>query len=93
MRSVRMLRKSLQKVAIEHVIVDSFDMEGMDRVSMKFPWGQDTIIPRLAEINPNTIVLITAGSAVEMPWLDQVKAVLMTGYAGMITDVRILNPA
>lgn len=61
----------------------SYDTEGMDRVSMNLPWGQDTIISRLAEINPNTVVLITAGSAVEMPWIHKVKAVLWTWYAGM----------
>lgn len=61
----------------------SFDTEGMDRVSMKLPWGQDTVISKLAELNPNTVVLITAGSQVEMPWIDKVKAVLWCWYAGM----------
>lgn len=61
----------------------SFDTEGFDKNSLHLPLEQDTMIPRIASINPNTVVVLTAGSAVEMPWLNQVKAVLWSWYAGM----------
>lgn len=61
----------------------SLDTEGFDRSDMHLPLEQDSMIPKLAAVNPNTVVVLTAGSAVEMPWIDKVKAVLWTGYAGM----------
>ena len=39
----------------------------------------------LLDINPNTIVTLVAGSPVEMPWRDRVKALLWCYYSGMET--------
>ena len=61
----------------------SFDTEGMDKKHMCLPHAQDVLIPKLAAANPNTVVVLTAGSPVEMPWIDDVKALLWTWYAGM----------
>ena len=61
----------------------SFDTEGMDKKHMCLPHAQDVLIPKLAKANPNTVVVLTAGSPVEMPWIDEVKAILWTWYAGM----------
>ncbi len=61
----------------------SLDCEGFDRQSMTLPEEQDKLIPLLLQANPNTIVVITAGSPVTMPWLPQAKAVLWSWYAGM----------
>jgi beta-glucosidase len=36
----------------------------------------------VADANPNTIVVLNAGSSVTMPWLGRVKAVLDTYYPG-----------
>ena len=41
---------------------------------MPLPGEQNCLIPLLAEANPNTVVAITAGSPVAMPWIDKVKA-------------------
>ena len=61
----------------------SFDTEGMDKKHMCLPHAQDVLIPKLAAVNPNTVVLLTAGSPVAMPWINEVKSVLWTWYAGM----------
>jgi len=42
----------------------------------------DALIAAVAAANPNTIVILQAGSAVEMPWIDDVKAVLHAWYPG-----------
>ena len=61
-----------------------FDTEGHDRQDLKLPYGQDDLIQRVVEANPRTIVVLVAGSPVEMgPWLQQVPAVLLSGYGGM----------
>jgi beta-glucosidase len=59
-----------------------WDSEGFDRADMKLPGDQDALIAAVAEANPNTIVVLSAGSAVEMPWLDKVAAVLFAWYPG-----------
>lgn len=61
----------------------SFDTEGMDKKNMLLPGEQDFMISKLAKMNPNLIVAITAGSPVSMPWFDKVDAVIWTWYAGM----------
>lgn len=61
----------------------SYDTESVDKKSMMLPSTQDVLIPKLIEANPNTIVTITAGSPVMLPWIDKAKAVIWTWYAGM----------
>ncbi len=61
----------------------SFDTEGCDKCSMMLPSNQDIIIPKLISANPNTIISVTAGSPVSMPWIDEAKAVIWTWYGGM----------
>lgn len=42
----------------------------------------DALIEAVAAANPNTVVVLQTGGPVLMPWIDQVKAVLETWYAG-----------
>lgn len=77
-----------------------YDTEGSDRHDLKLPFGQDELIRRVAEANPKTIVVLIDGGAVEMPWLDQVGAVVEAWYPGMeggnaIADVLFgdVNPS
>ncbi|WP_424534775.1 beta-glucosidase family protein [Sphaerisporangium viridialbum] len=58
------------------------ESEGFDRTSLALPGRQDELISRVAAANPRTIVVVNAGSPVEMPWLDQVAAVLLTWFPG-----------
>ncbi|GAA3844543.1 glycoside hydrolase family 3 C-terminal domain-containing protein [Sphaerisporangium flaviroseum] len=58
------------------------ESEGFDRTSLALPGRQDELIARVAAANPRTIVVVNAGSPVEMPWLDQVAAVLLTWFPG-----------
>lgn len=57
-----------------------WEAEGSDRVDMKLPGAQNELIERLVKTNPNTIVVLNAGSALEMPWIDKVPAVLQLWY-------------
>ena len=57
-----------------------WEAEGFDRVDMKLPGAQDELIRKVAKANKNTIVVLNAGSPVEMPWIDRVPAVLQLWY-------------
>ena len=62
---------------------ESFESEGGDRPHMDLPGGQNELIQAVAEANPNTVVVLNAGSPVHMPWINQVKAVLLAYYPGL----------
>lgn len=61
---------------------DVYESEGFDRQNMTMPEGHLRLIDAVAQANPNTVVLLFCGSAVETPWLDRVKAVLYMGLPG-----------
>lgn len=61
----------------------SHDREAEDRSSMRLPGSQDRVIEELAAANPNTVVVLLAGSAVEMPWIDKVSSLVWGWYGGM----------
>jgi beta-glucosidase len=58
------------------------ESEGGDR-EFGLPPGQDELIKQIAASNPNTIVVINSGGAVDVtPWIDSVKAVVQAWYPG-----------
>ncbi|MDO6422536.1 glycoside hydrolase family 3 C-terminal domain-containing protein [Saccharophagus degradans] len=59
------------------------DREAIDRPHMKLPNHQDPVISKVLAANPNTVVFLIAGSAVEMPWADKAKAIVWGWYGGM----------
>ncbi len=56
--------------------------EGVDVSDLSLPDGQDAAIARIAAANPNTIVVLETGGPVDMPWLDDVAAVIEAWYPG-----------
>ena len=59
------------------------DLEGHDRPDMKLPYAQDLLIEQLLEVNKNTVVVLVAGSPVEMPWIQKANTIVWGWYAGM----------
>ena len=61
---------------------DLYESEGFDRADLRMPAGHVRMIEAVADVNPNTVVVLFCGSAVELPWIDRVKAVLYMGLPG-----------
>lgn len=61
---------------------DRYESEGFDRADMKMPEGQLRMIDAVTAANPNTVVVLLCGSAVECPWADRVKGILYMGLPG-----------
>ncbi len=61
---------------------DRYESEGFDRKDMSMPDGHRKLIQAVAAANPNTVVVLSCGSAVECPWADQVNAILYLGLPG-----------
>lgn len=82
---------SAKKVIVLAGLPSIFEAEGLDRPNMKLPPGQDKVITEVAKANPNTIVVLCCGSAVETPWADDVKAILYMGLAGQAAAGAMFN--
>ena len=61
---------------------DRYESEGFDRDNMKMPRGHVRLIEAVADANPNTVVVLLCGCAVECPWEEKVKAILYMGLPG-----------
>ncbi|MFE3194994.1 beta-glucosidase [Nocardia sp. NPDC059240] len=61
---------------------EQIESEGFDRRDLALPGRQDELVAAVAAVNPRTIVVVNSGSPVEMPWRDDVAAVLLTWFPG-----------
>ncbi len=61
-----------------------FDTEGKDRESLALPYEQKELIEAVLQVNPNTIVVLLSGSAVDMrSWVDAANTLMWNSYNGM----------
>ncbi|MFK4138473.1 glycoside hydrolase family 3 protein [Streptomyces filamentosus] len=58
------------------------ESEGFDRRDLALPGRQDDLVRAVAAVNPNTVVVVNAGSPVELPWRDDVAAILLSWFPG-----------
>ena len=65
--------------------------EGLDLPSLALPGNQDDLIAAVAAANPRTIVVLETGTAVKMPWLGRVAAVVEAWYPGIRGGEAIAN--
>ena len=70
---------------------DRYESEGFDRDDMKMPQGHISMIEAVANANPNTVVVLMCGCAVECPWADSVKGILYMGLCGEAGGEAVAN--
>ena len=56
--------------------------EGADRSSLNLPGDQDALIAAVAAANPKTIVVLSTGGPVAMPWASKVSGIVEMWYSG-----------
>ena len=61
---------------------DDWETEGHDRSSMALPGDQDELVRRVCAANPRTVVVLNAGSPLELPWADDAAAILDVWFGG-----------
>lgn len=54
----------------------SYESEGFDRSHMDMPAAHNELIRRVCQVQPRTVVVLSGGAPVAMPWLEQAPAVL-----------------
>jgi beta-glucosidase len=60
----------------------AWESEGRDRKSTTLPGRQNELVERVAAVNSNTIVVVNAGSPMDMPWSDKVAAIIYAWLPG-----------
>ena len=63
----------------------SFESEGFDREHMRLPVNQLQLIDKILKIKPETIIVLSNGSPVELPFINKSKALIesyLSGQAG-----------
>ena len=69
------------------------ESEGLDRSTLALPKCQTEVIKAVTEANKNVIVVLSAGSSIEMPWIDGVKGIVhgyLCGQAGAKAVLRVI---
>ena len=69
------------------------ESEGLDRSTLAIPQCQIEALKAVAAANPNVIVVMSAGSSVEMPWISQCKALVhgyLCGQAGASAVLKVI---
>lgn len=59
-----------------------YESEGIDRKHIDMPSSHNNLISEIAGINRNTVVVLTNGSAITMPWANEVSGILETWLGG-----------
>lgn len=79
---------------------EKMEVEGLDRDHMCLPESHNRLIEAVAAEHDKVVVVLSNGSPLEMPWIDQIQAVL-EGYlggqagAGAVADILfgVTNPS
>jgi beta-glucosidase len=80
-RAVALARRADAVVCVVGTDND-WETEGNDRDSMALPPPQDDLVRAIAAVNPSTIVVVNAASPIEMPWGDDVAAIMQAWFPG-----------
>jgi beta-glucosidase len=60
---------------------DGYENEGNDRTHLRLPPTHDALVAAVAAVHDRVVVVLSNGAPVEMPWVEDVEAVL-EGYLG-----------
>ncbi|KRW91334.1 glycosyl hydrolase family 3 [Alicyclobacillus tengchongensis] len=79
---------------------ERYESEGYDRQHLSLPPAHNRLIAAIAAAQPKTVVVLTNGAPVEMPWVNQVPAIIEAylagqAFGGAIADVLTgrVNPS
>lgn len=67
------------------------DCEAGDREEYALPFGQPQLIRELSAVNPDIVVVLLSGNAVEMPWAKDVPAIVQGWYLGSMAGRSLAN--
>lgn len=72
-------------------LTEEFEGEGYDRMSIEMPENHNALVDKIVEANPNTVVVLSGGSVIHMPWVGKVKGLLNAGLGGQASGAAVAN--
>ena len=72
-------------------LTEGYETEGLDRTHLHIPDNQIALLERVHQVNPRIIIVMTAGSAVEMPFIDKCEAMVWAGLGGQAVAGAVLK--
>ncbi|MDO4647612.1 MAG: glycoside hydrolase family 3 C-terminal domain-containing protein [Eubacteriales bacterium] len=91
LREAEQLAEKADVVLLYAGLDEASESEGFDRTHMRMPENQLELIDAVCEKNRNVIVILSAGSVVEMPWISKVKGVLHSYLGGEAVSTAVLD--
>lgn len=82
-RDVAAAARAAAAADVAILFATQWSAESVDLPHMKLPDNQDTLIAGVAKANPKTVVVLETNGPVELPWLQQVPAILQAWYPGI----------
>ncbi|KIM49903.1 glycoside hydrolase family 3 protein [Hebeloma cylindrosporum] len=79
--AIRLAKDSDAVIAIVGLNSD-WETEGYDRTTLELPGRTNELIQKLAAVNQQLVVVNQSGSAVTMPWSENVPAIIHAWYLG-----------
>ncbi|KAF9047159.1 glycoside hydrolase family 3 protein [Hymenopellis radicata] len=80
-KAVTIAKEADVVIAVVGINAD-WESEGYDRTTLGLPGRSDELIRKVAAVNPKTVVVTQAGSAITLPWADEVSAIVHGWYLG-----------
>ena len=69
----------------------NFEAEGADRTHLNLPEEQNQLIEEICKIQPNTVIVLSNGAPISMPWAEDVSSILEMYLAGDGASEAILD--
>ncbi len=70
---------------------EGYESEGFDREDLSMPEAHNALISAVSRCNPNTVVVLMGGAPMALPWINDVKAVLLAYLGGEGVGTAIAN--
>ena len=70
---------------------ETMDAEGVDRTDIALPARHNELVRAVAAVQPRTVVVLINGSAVAMPWVNDVPAIVESGLAGQESGAALAD--
>ncbi|MFV0556377.1 MAG: beta-glucosidase [Lactovum sp.] len=70
---------------------ESREAEGVDREDLRLAENQQELITELIKLNKNIIVILSAGGALELPFVNDVEAIMHTYLSGQASAEAIVD--
>ena len=83
--------KAAEKVVLFIGLPDWMESEGGDRQHMRLPESHNRLVHEICKVNPNVAVVLHNGSPVEMPWVDEPRAILEAYLGGQAVGGAVVD--